>query len=140
MCCRLSRTKPPRRWKSFWLPESGSFRREDSGHLQRVAQSEAVAAHDSLHACGPALGSLAGRCWKPNLSSPAEGVDLPRQPRRFTVVDVDRSSGSSPRLQDIRMKFVSFAFTTGMCPSEYLALTWSVFKNRARHDERFEHP
>jgi hypothetical protein len=68
---------------------------------------EAVVAHDSLHACGPALRSLATRWWKPNLSSPAEGVDLPRQPRRFTVVDVDRSTGSSPRLQDISMKFVS---------------------------------
>lgn len=67
--------------------------------------------------------------WKLLLSNPAEDVDLPRQPRRrFSVFDVEQAkqfiSAISGHIYGV---LFALAITTGMRPSEYLALTWSDF-------------
>jgi integrase len=67
--------------------------------------------------------------WKLLLTNPAEEVHLPRQPRRrFTVFDVGQAKQfiaaiSGHRYEDL----FAIALTTGMRPSEYLALTWTDF-------------
>jgi integrase len=60
------------------------------------------------------------------LTNPAEDVHLPRQSRRrSTVFDVKQAkhfiAGISGHKYDV---LFALAITTGMRPSEYLALTW----------------
>jgi integrase len=67
--------------------------------------------------------------WKLLLSNPAEDVDLPRQPRRrFTVFDVEQAKQFITAIAGHKYEALfALAMTTGMRPSEYLALTWSDF-------------
>lgn len=67
--------------------------------------------------------------WKLLLSNPAEDVDLPRQQRRrFTVFDVERAKQFIAAIAGHKYEVLfALAMTTGMRPSEYLALTWSDF-------------
>jgi integrase len=67
--------------------------------------------------------------WKLVLTNPAVDVDLPRQPRRrFSVFDVEQArqfiAAISGHIYEV---LFALAITTGMRPSEYLALTWSDF-------------
>lgn len=65
--------------------------------------------------------------WKLILANPAEDVDLPRHSRsRFTVLDVEESRRFIAAISDHEHEALfAVAITTGMRPSEYLALTWS---------------
>lgn len=67
--------------------------------------------------------------WKLLLANPAEDVDLPRQSRRhFTVFDVDQSRRFIAAISGHKYETLfALAITTGMRPSEYLALLWSDF-------------
>lgn len=67
--------------------------------------------------------------WKLLLSNPAEDVDLPRETRRrFTVFDVERAKQFIAAISGHKYEaLLALAMTTGMRPSEYLALTWSDF-------------
>jgi integrase len=67
--------------------------------------------------------------WKLLLSNPAEDVDLPRQPRRrFTIFDVEQAKQFIAAIAGHKYEALfALAMTTGMRPSEYLALTWSDF-------------
>ena len=63
------------------------------------------------------------------LANPAEDVDLPRESRRhFTVLDVEQSKQFIAAISGHKYEALfALAITTGMRPSEYLALTWSDF-------------
>lgn len=65
--------------------------------------------------------------WKFLLTNPAEDVHLPRQPRRsFTVFDVKDARQFIAAISGHEYEALfALAITTGMRPSEYLALTWS---------------
>jgi integrase len=67
--------------------------------------------------------------WKLLLENPAEDVDLPRQPRRrCTVFDVAQAKQFIKAISGHPYEALfALAITTGMRPSEYLALTWSDF-------------
>lgn len=67
--------------------------------------------------------------WKLLLSNPAENVDLPReQRRRFTIFDVEQAKLFIAAIAGHKYEvLLALAMTTGMRPSEYLALTWSDF-------------
>jgi integrase len=67
--------------------------------------------------------------WKLLLTNPAENVDLPRQSRRhFTVFDVEQTKQFIAAIAGHEYETLfALAITTGMRPSEYLALTWSDF-------------
>jgi integrase len=67
--------------------------------------------------------------WKLLLSNPAEDVDLPRQSRRrFTIFDVEQAKQFIAAIAGHKYEVLfALAMTTGMRPSEYLALTWSDF-------------
>jgi integrase len=67
--------------------------------------------------------------WKLLLSNPAEGIDLPRQGRRrFTVFDVERTKQFITTISGHKYEALfALVITTGMRPSEYLALTCSDF-------------
>jgi integrase len=67
--------------------------------------------------------------WKLLLTNPAEEVYLPRHSRRrFTVFDVEQARQFITAISGHRYEAVfALAMTTGMRPSEYLALTWSDF-------------
>jgi integrase len=67
--------------------------------------------------------------WKLILSKPAEDVDLPRQARRrFTVSDVEQAKRFIAEISGHEYEALfAVAMTTGMRPSEYLALTWTDF-------------
>jgi integrase len=67
--------------------------------------------------------------WKLLLSNPAEDVDLPReQRRRFTIFDVEQAKQFISAIAGHKYEALfALAMTTGMRPSEYLALTWSDF-------------
>ena len=67
--------------------------------------------------------------WKLLLTNPAEDVHLPRQPRRcFTVFDVEQAKQFIAAISGHEYQALfALAITTGMRPSEYLALTWSDF-------------
>jgi integrase len=67
--------------------------------------------------------------WKLLLTNPAEDVDLPRQARRlFTVFDVEQARHFIAEITGHKYEVLfALAITTGMRPSEYLALTWSDF-------------
>jgi integrase len=65
--------------------------------------------------------------WKFLLTNPAEDVHLPRQSRRsFTVFDVKDAGQFIAAISGHEYEALfALAITTGMRPSEYLALTWS---------------
>jgi integrase len=65
--------------------------------------------------------------WKFLLTNPAEDVHLPRQPRRsFTVLDVKDARQFIAAISGHEYEALfALAITTGMRPSECLALTWS---------------
>ena len=65
--------------------------------------------------------------WKLLLTNPAEEVYLPRHSRRrFTVFDVEQAKQFIAAISGHRYQVLfALAMTTGMRPSEYLALTWS---------------
>jgi integrase len=67
--------------------------------------------------------------WKLLLANPAEDVDLPRQARRrCTVCDVGQAKQFIKAISGHPYEALfALAITTGMRPSEYLALTWSDF-------------
>jgi integrase len=67
--------------------------------------------------------------WKLLLANPAEDVHLPRQPRRrFTVFDVSQAKQFIAAISGHEYEALfALALTTGMRPSEYLALTWTDF-------------
>jgi integrase len=67
--------------------------------------------------------------WKLLLTNPAEDVHLPRQSRRcFTVFDVNQAKHFIAAVSGHKYEALfALAITTGMRPSEYLALTWSDF-------------
>jgi integrase len=67
--------------------------------------------------------------WKLLLTNPAEDVYLPRQPRRrFTVFDVGQARQFIAAISGHEHEALfALALTTGMRPSEYLALTWTDF-------------
>ena len=67
--------------------------------------------------------------WKLLLTNPAEDVHLPRQPRRrFTVFDVGQAKQFIAAISGHQHEgLFALALTTGMRPSEYLALTWTDF-------------
>ncbi len=67
--------------------------------------------------------------WKLLLTNPAEEVYLPRQSRRrFTVFDVEQARRFIASISGHKYEVLfALAITTGMRPSEYLALTWSDF-------------
>lgn len=67
--------------------------------------------------------------WRLLLANPAEEVYLPRHSRRrFTVFDVDQARQFIAAISGHRYEVLfALALTTGMRPSEYLALTWSDF-------------
>jgi integrase len=67
--------------------------------------------------------------WELLLTNPAEEADLPRQSRRrFTVFDVQQSKRFIAAISGHTYEALfALAMTTGMRPSEYLALTWSDF-------------
>ena len=67
--------------------------------------------------------------WKLLLTNPAEDVHLPRQPRRrFTVFDVGQAKQFIAAISGHQFEALfALALTTGMRPSEYLALTWTDF-------------
>jgi len=67
--------------------------------------------------------------WKLLLTNPAEDVHLPRQPRRrFTVFDVGQAKQFIAAMSGHEYETLfALALTTGMRPSEYLALTWTDF-------------
>jgi integrase len=67
--------------------------------------------------------------WKLLLANPAEDVDLPRQPRRrCTVFDVAQAKQFIKAISGHPYEALfNLAITTGMRPSEYLALTWPDF-------------
>src|SRR5260370_802682 len=67
--------------------------------------------------------------WKLLLVNPAEDVHLPRQPRRrFTVFDVGQAKQFIAAISGHEYEALfALALTTGMRPSEYLALTWTDF-------------
>jgi integrase len=67
--------------------------------------------------------------WRLLLSNPAEDVDLPReQRRRFTIFDVEQAKQFIAAVSGHKYEaLLALAMTTGMRPSEYLALTWSDF-------------
>jgi integrase len=67
--------------------------------------------------------------WKLLLTNPAEDVHLPRQSRRrFTVFDVEQAKHFIAAISGHEYEVLfALAITTGMRPSEYLALTWSDF-------------
>ena len=67
--------------------------------------------------------------WKLLLTNPAEDVLLPRQPRRrFTVFDVVQAKQFIAAMSGHEYEALfALALTTGMRPSEYLALTWTDF-------------
>ena len=67
--------------------------------------------------------------WKLLLTNPAEEVYLPRHSRRrFTVFDVEQARQFIAAISGHRYEVLfALAMTTGMRPSEYLALTWSDF-------------
>jgi integrase len=67
--------------------------------------------------------------WKLLLMNPAEDVHLPRQPRRrFTLFDVSQAKKFIAAISGHGYETLfALAITTGMRPSEYLALTWSDF-------------
>jgi integrase len=67
--------------------------------------------------------------WKLVLTNPAVDVDLPRQPRRrFSVFDVEQAKRFIAVIAGHQYEVLfALAITTGMRPSEYLALTWSDF-------------
>ena len=65
--------------------------------------------------------------WKLLLTNPAEDVHLPRQPRRrFSVFDVGQAKQFIAAISGHEYEALfALALTTGMRPSEYLALTWT---------------
>lgn len=65
--------------------------------------------------------------WKFLLTNPAEEVTLPRQSRRrSTVFDVEQARHFIAAISGHKYEALfALAITTGMRPSEYLALTWS---------------
>jgi integrase len=67
--------------------------------------------------------------WKLLLTNPAEEVYLPRQPRRrFTVFDVGQARQFIAAISGHEYEALfALALTSGMRPSEYLALTWMDF-------------
>lgn len=67
--------------------------------------------------------------WELLLSNPAEDADLPRQARRrFRVFDVEQAKQFIAAFSGHKYEALfALAMTTGMRPSEYLALTWSDF-------------
>lgn len=67
--------------------------------------------------------------WKLLLTNPAEDVQLPRQARRRLIVfDVEQSRQFIAAIYGHEYEALfALAITTGMRPSEYLALTWSDF-------------
>jgi len=67
--------------------------------------------------------------WKLLLTNPAVDVDLPRQTRRrFTVFDVQEAKRFIAAVSGHKYEALfALAMTTGMRPSEYLALTWCDF-------------
>jgi integrase len=67
--------------------------------------------------------------WKLLLVNPAEEGHLPRQSRRrFMVFDVQQAKQFIAAISGHRYEvLLALAITTGMRPSEYLALTWSDF-------------
>jgi integrase len=67
--------------------------------------------------------------WKLLLTNPAEDVHLPRQPRRrFTVFDVGQAKQFIATISGHEYEaLLAIPLTTGMRPSEYLALTWTDF-------------
>ncbi|MFY9936157.1 MAG: tyrosine-type recombinase/integrase [Silvibacterium sp.] len=67
--------------------------------------------------------------WKLLLPNPAEDVHLPRQPRRrFTVFDVGHAKQFIAAISEHQYEALfALALTTGIRPSEYLALTWTDF-------------
>jgi hypothetical protein len=67
--------------------------------------------------------------WKLVLTNAAEGIDLPRQTRRrFTVFDVGQAKQFIAAISGHGYEALfALALTTGMRPSEYLALTWTDF-------------
>jgi integrase len=67
--------------------------------------------------------------WKLLLANPADDVDLPRQPRRrCTVFDVAQAKQFIKAISGHPYETLfALVITTGMRPSEYLALTWPDF-------------
>jgi integrase len=67
--------------------------------------------------------------WKLVLTNAAEDIDLPRQlRRRFTVFDVQQAKQFIAAISGHKYEALfSLAITTGMRPSEYLALNWPDF-------------
>jgi len=67
--------------------------------------------------------------WKLLLENPAQDVHLPRQARRrLIVLDVEQSKQFIAAISGHEYEALfALAITTGMRPSEYLALTWSDF-------------
>ena len=67
--------------------------------------------------------------WKLLLENPAQDVHLPRQARRrLIVLDVEQSRQFIAAISGHEYEALfALAITTGMRPSEYLALTWSDF-------------
>jgi integrase len=67
--------------------------------------------------------------WKLLLTNPAEEVYLPRHSRRrFTIFDLEQAKQFIAAISGHRYEVLfALAMTTGMRPSEYLALTWSDF-------------
>lgn len=67
--------------------------------------------------------------WKLLLANPAEDVHLPRQARRrLIVLDVEQSRQFIAAISGHEHEALfALAITTGMRPSEYLALTWLDF-------------
>jgi integrase len=65
--------------------------------------------------------------WKLLLENPAQDVHLPRQARRHLIVlDVEQSRQFIAAISGHEHEALfALAITTGMRPSEYLALTWS---------------
>ncbi len=63
------------------------------------------------------------------MTNPAEDVHLPRQSRRrFTVFDVQQAKQFITTISGHRYEALfALAITTGMRPSEYLALNWPDF-------------
>jgi integrase len=65
--------------------------------------------------------------WKLLLTNPAEDVHLPRQPRR-RLLNVRQAKQFIAAISGHKYEALfALALTTGMRPSEYLALTWTDF-------------
>lgn len=97
------------------------------GALPRIAGPTPVGSFDSIHARCPPVGSQAAGPLESPLGNPADSVNLPRRHRSaVAVLSLQQTRTFVKAIAGHAYEgLLALAMTTGMRPSEYLALTWN---------------